>query len=289
MRRTRFQRLDVVSPNPSTQGSEPFRISNKEWHTFKMNAESHSKKSPEERELEKKQRELEALQEQLAQAELDLATLDVELRDFERRYLGIVGVKYAELDEIEAIIAEQLAAQAPQDRSAHELAQEARTKAEESARTAGDPRSSEIQKRPPSPELKRVYREVAKAAHPDLADDEADRNRREDLMARANRAYKEGSLYELQEIFEEAAHSPESIKGKDPASRLVRVIRQISLVEKRLGNIREEIAALVRSDLHKLRETVLEANGESRDLLQEMASHLDEEIASARERLASLG
>ena len=67
------------------------------------------------------------------------------------------------------------------------------------------------------------------------------------------------------------------------------MIRQISLVEKRLGNIREEIAALECSDLHELRETVLEADGAGRDLLQEMASHLDGEIASARERLASLG
>ncbi len=256
-----------------------------------MNAESRSRKSPEEKELEKKLEELEALQEQLGQAELDLATLQVELRDFERRYLGIVGVKYAELDEIEAIIAERLAAQASQDRNAHEVAQEARTKAAESARTAGDVRSpeEEIQKPPLSPELKKVYREVAKKVHPDLADDEADRKRREDLMARANRAYEEGALDELQEILEEAEHSPESVKGKDPASRLVRVIRQISLVEKRLGNIREETAPLVHSDLHKLRETVLEANDAGRDLLQEMASHLDEEIVSARERAASLG
>ena len=278
------------SLTPSIEGSEPFRISNKEWHTFKMNVESRSKESPEEKELGKKQRELEALQEQLGQAELDLATLEVELRDFERRYLSVVGVKYAELDEIEAITAERLAAQAPHDRSADEIAREARTKAEESARTAGDVRSSEeIQKPTPSPELKRLYREVAKAAHPDLADDENDRKRREALMARANRAYKEGSLSELQEIFEEAEHSPESVKGKDPASRLVRLIRQISLVEKRLASIKEGIAALVQSDLYKLREMVLEANGAGRDLLQEMASHLDEEIASARERLASLG
>jgi hypothetical protein len=105
-------------------------------------------------------------------------------------------------------------------------------------------------------------------------------------MARANRAYKDGYMSELQEILQEAEHSPESVKGKDPASRLVRVIRPISLVEKSLGKIREELANLVQSDLYRLRETVLEANEAGRDLLQEMASHLDEEIASARERLA---
>jgi len=236
-----------------------------------MNDESRSGKSPEEKELEKKLQELDALQEELGQAELDLATLQVELRDFERRYLGSVGVKYAELDEIEAIIAERVAAQAPQDRNAHEVAQEARTKAEESARSAGDvPFEEEIQKPPLSPELKKLYRQVAKAVHPDLAEDESDRKRREDLMARANRAYAEGALDELQKILEEADHSPESVKGKDPASRLVRVIRQISLVEKRLETIEEETAALAHSDLYELRESVLEAEDESRDLLQEM-------------------
>ena len=41
----------------------------------------------------------------LAQRELDLLTLQAELNEFESLYLRLVGVKYAELDEIEARIA----------------------------------------------------------------------------------------------------------------------------------------------------------------------------------------
>ena len=50
--------------------------------------------------------ELNGLESELAQRELDLATLHGELRAFEARYLRIVGVRLAELDKIEAQIAE---------------------------------------------------------------------------------------------------------------------------------------------------------------------------------------
>jgi hypothetical protein len=64
------------------------------------------RQTPEERELENKRARLAALEVELAQRELDLATLKAELQTFEARYLREVGVFYAELDEIEAEIAE---------------------------------------------------------------------------------------------------------------------------------------------------------------------------------------
>jgi hypothetical protein len=73
------------------------------------------KQTPEEKELNKKVSELAALESELAQRELDLATLQAELRAFENRYLRIVGVRYTELDEIEAQIAETQARLNPKD------------------------------------------------------------------------------------------------------------------------------------------------------------------------------
>ena len=69
--------------------------------------------TPEERELEKKKAELAALEIELIQREIDLATLRAELTDFESRYLRTVGVLYAELDDIEAQIAEAQARRNP--------------------------------------------------------------------------------------------------------------------------------------------------------------------------------
>jgi septal ring factor EnvC (AmiA/AmiB activator) len=65
--------------------------------------------SPEEEELEKKRAELAALEADLAQRELDLATLHAELHAFEQKYQQMIGIRYVELDQIEAQISEYMA------------------------------------------------------------------------------------------------------------------------------------------------------------------------------------
>ena len=93
--------------------------------------------TPEERELAAKNAELAVLEVHVAQRELDLATLRVELHSFHQRYLRIVGVKFAEIDDLEAQIAEALNRRNPTDETARQRAVEARTKATESAGVAG--------------------------------------------------------------------------------------------------------------------------------------------------------
>jgi hypothetical protein len=94
------------------------------------------KLTPEEQELEKKKHELASLETELIQSELDLATLRAELTDFEGRYLRAVGCLYAELDKIEAQIAEAQARRRPNDSDAQKKAACARAQAEESAQSA---------------------------------------------------------------------------------------------------------------------------------------------------------
>jgi hypothetical protein len=59
--------------------------------------------TPEEKELNKKKAELKTLEGELAQRELDLATLKAELHNFQNIYLSVVGIRHAELEEIEAL------------------------------------------------------------------------------------------------------------------------------------------------------------------------------------------
>ena len=96
------------------------------------------KETPEERELAAKKAALAALETQLAQRELDVATVRVELHAFEQRYLRIVGVKFVEIDDLEAQIAEALNRRNPFNETARQQAAEARAKATESA-AAGSP------------------------------------------------------------------------------------------------------------------------------------------------------
>ena len=139
--------------------------------------------TPEERELAKKRFELTTLEEELAQRELALPTLQSELRAFEIRYLRIVGIHYAELDELEAQIVEAQARLSPQDTRLQEHASQARTQAQESAQTVGDrPELGQPDTFQPSERLKKIYRDLAKRIHPDLTTDDHERARRQRLM-----------------------------------------------------------------------------------------------------------
>jgi hypothetical protein len=247
------------------------------------------RQTPEEVELEKKKAELSALESELAQRELELATFQAELHAFERCYLRIVGVCYAELDEIEAQIAERLARQRPKNDKNRREAAEARAKAEESARATG---AAKDEKQPsdfkPSETLQKLYREIAKRIHPDLTTDEKERARRNEIMTEANRAYEEGDEPKLRAILEEWESSPDTVKGEGVGAELVRIIRKVHQVQKRLAEIGSHITQLKGSELCQLKAKVQGAAREGRDLLKEMADRLEREIADARIQLSKV-
>ncbi len=245
--------------------------------------------SPEESELAKKRAELAPLNAILAQRELELATLQAELRDFEGRYLGVVGVRYTELDEIEARIAETIAKLNPKDEKARAQAEHARSQAKESAQateSAAEQKSS--RKFTPSETLKKLYRDLARLVHPDTVLDEVEKDRRHSLMAKVNKAYEDGDEEALRDILNQWESSPESVKGEGAGAELVRVIRKIAQVEGRLKSIENEIQSLEESDLYNLRSKVEDAESEGRDLLKEMEAQVAAQIGEARDRLEEI-
>lgn len=240
---------------------------------------------PEEVELVKKKEKLSALEAELTKSELDLETIKTSLWGFETRYLKIVGVLLAELDDVEAQIAEAEKNLNIDNRDAKVRAKEARAKARESAEAVDDvaTRKEEIFK--PTDDLKRLYREVAKRIHPDLCSDERQRTRREKLMADANRAYEEGDEARLRDILMEWEASPEAVEEETVAAELVRTIRKIAQIRNRLEAIKSEIEAITASDLFDLHMKSETASMEGRDLLYEMAAQVGEKISKAKERL----
>jgi hypothetical protein len=243
-----------------------------------------SRARPEDEELAKKRSELAELESELADRELFIATLRAELASFERQYLKIVGARYADLDDINAQIAERLARQHAGDRQRKDAAQQARKQAEDS-RFAADAVASVDQRALPSKELKSLYREVAKRVHPDLSSDPEDRKTRQRLMAEANRAYEMGDIARLKQILEEYDTCPEAVQGEGVGAELVRVIRKITQVKRRLGEIEIEVQQLVGSELARLKTKADEYWLQGRDLLTEMARQIEEEIAAANQRL----
>jgi multidrug efflux pump subunit AcrA (membrane-fusion protein) len=254
-----------------------------------MNADIIRKETPEERELNKKRAELAKLEADLTQHELDLATLQAEMHDFESRYLRIVGTCYAQLDEIDARIAEALAKLNPNNRKSQEQAANARAQAQESAGTA-EAVQEQLQRNgfKPSEKLKKLYRDIAKRVHPDLSTNEKERTLRHAIMAEVNHAYERGDNIRLEAILREWEISPESIEGEGIGSELIRIIRKIAQIEERLRIIEIEIAQLKESDLYHLKIRFDTAEQEGRDLFAEMVAQINQQITETNRQIADI-
>jgi len=248
------------------------------------------RRKPEEQELEQKLSRLAALEEELAQSELELTTLLAELHFFEREFVHIVGRKYAELDQIEALIAEYIASLNPNNQQTQKKAREYREAAQKSAEAVNeDDFDQEIIKDfKPSEKLKKLYREAARLIHPDLTTDEKERARRHHVMADVNQAYQDGDEERLQQILHQWECSPESVEGEGVGAELIRVIRKITQVTERLEEVKKHIETIKNSDLFILKTRVYLAREYGRDILAEMAAEVEEQITEAKERYRNL-
>ena len=246
--------------------------------------------TPEEQELERKRVELSDLEEELAGRELELETLRGQLTRFHAEFLRTVGLKYAELDELETEIAALLAAQSTgrvPDERAHVAAQAFAARAHtngSATQVAAEPPGDDTATFDASSDLKQLYREVAKTVHPDLAIDEGERALRQEFMARANRAYAACSLEDLKNVLAEWLMDPHTVPGNGTGATLVRVIRQIAQVKRRLDEILLEVASLQESNLHQLMTKANAARSRGVNLLANMAAEVESQIEAARSR-----
>jgi hypothetical protein len=241
--------------------------------------------TPEAQELDSKRAELSQLETVIAEREWQLTNLRAELQAFERKYLAEVGVRYAELDELKAKLAQRLAEKNPEDARQQEAARQARSRADETRATAGTEDAVPHKIFHASPELKRLYREVARRIHPDLTSDSADRAKRQQLMAEANRAYECGDEAALARVFAAYECSPETVQGDGAGADLIRTIRRISQIKNRLADIEREAHQLLRSDLYRLGVRFEEESKRGRDLFTEMTERVVEKIAITKSAL----
>ena len=253
-----------------------------------MNTEAHLRPRPEDEELTLKRQECECLESQLIERELYLTELRAEVASFENVYLKVVGTKYAELDEIEAQIAELHARRDLGNSDAQQVAREARARAQESQASTTSLAVSKQERFSASASLKSLYREVAKRIHPDLATDDEDRARRQKFMTEANDAYQAGNEARLRAVLEEYESSPESVHGQGTAADLVRVIRKIAQIKRRLAEIETETKLLMKSEIMELKSRVDADSKRGLDLLEQMAAVVSRRIEEARSTLSRI-
>jgi uncharacterized small protein (DUF1192 family) len=240
------------------------------------------KQTPEEIELQQKEEILKQRQEILTERELTLSTLQADLHSFEIEYYLKVGEKYVHIDRLQATLDNILASKAPKDVNANKRAAESNKKAQQSENDAEQYKQlneTKQNKFEATPELKSLYRELAKLLHPDLTLDQKEKERRHKLMQQINGAYQAGDLKKLNDIWEAEKNNPENIKGDDIGSSLVRAIRKIAQVEKRIATLEYELEQLRKTDLFILFEVVEKETAKGNNKLETMAVELESRIA----------
>ncbi|MFD4758400.1 J domain-containing protein [Streptomyces sp. NPDC058439] len=168
-----------------------------------------------------------AAEQALIEFEIAVETFRVEVENFTRLHHQKLGPMYARLDELDAQIAEARAARTgdPEDLR---KAQEARAivmpmpgvdelfhdwidsdglSPEAAAMLTEQPVRPPKRVRP-TEEARKLYRELARKAHPDLAQDETERARRDEFITRVNAAYGRGDEALLIELAQEWAAGP---------------------------------------------------------------------------------
>ncbi|CAM5312886.1 hypothetical protein SXANM310S_04618 [Streptomyces xanthochromogenes] len=243
-----------------------------------------------------------AAEQALIEFEIAVETFRVEVENFSRLHHQKLGPMYARLDELDAQIAEARAVQSgdPEDLR---RAQEARAAvmpmpgvdelfhdwmdsdglSPEAASMLTDQPVRPPKRVRPSEEVRRLYRELARKAHPDLAQEEKERERRDEFIARVNAAYGRGDEALLRELAEEweAGPAPEEVRPSESEELYARL--------EWLSRRKELLALLARELEDSAIGSMLRMAPDDPDrLLEEIAEQLLTEVAGREAELAKL-
>lgn len=204
--------------------------------------------------------------------------VETQLAAFKIRYRHEVGLLHEELDALELKISEiELGeiARRLEDEGADSEAGSAVPKGDAGSRYTSDA-------------VRKLFRDVAKIIHPDLARDGHARDRRHSLMIEANRAYALGDEERLRSILHAWERSPEAVQGSGDEATRLRLERRIAQIEEQLLGFDGDLEELEASPLWKLKTMVDDASSRGTDLVGDMVRRLKRDIMAARNRLDAM-
>jgi hypothetical protein len=212
----------------------------------------------------------------LGERDAEVTRIKADLAAFRISYRQRVGRLHEELDELERAISEA------------ELGiLSERVKEHDPADVKDAPREI-VSRSLSSDAVRRLFRDVAKTIHPDLADDDDERERRHKLMIEANRAYAQGDEERLRWILQVWENSPEAVTGSDLDAMRLRLLRRIAQIEEQLAMNSSVLADMKASSLWKLKAMVDAEAARGNDLMADMIRRLNRDILAARNRLDAL-
>jgi hypothetical protein len=241
-------------------------------------------------ELVRRKAELLVLSRQLLERERGLAAFRGELHAFETSYRKALGARYARLDELAERLDETALADGHHpaepdedgDGPADRYPGQGLPGGQNWAWGERDPDKEPERRAVLGDDAKRLFRQLARLIHPDLAGDAQERERRTNLMVAANDAYEQGDVAALERLLEDWHASPEAVTGTGAAAELERTLRRIAQVKADMQRIDEELAELDASAMGWLRRRVEKAAREGWDLLAHMVRELDRQISEAQ-------
>jgi len=243
-----------------------------------------------------------AAEQALIEYEIAVETFRVEVENFSRLHEQKLGPLYMRIEHLDAEIAEAKAARTgdPED---IRRAEEARAHVlpipgveellhgwmdghglfPEASAMLTDQAVRPPERVRPSDEARKLYRELARKAHPDLAQEEEEQQRREEFISRVNAAYARGDEALLRELAEEWAAGPVPPERRpSPADELYARLEWLSQ--------RKELLTLVARELEEgaIAGMLRLAPDDPDGLLDEIAGRLRADIEQRETELAAL-
>ncbi len=231
----------------------------------------------------------------LIEFEIAVETFRVEVENFSRLHHQRLGPMYTRLDELDALIAEAIAARSG-DREDIRQAWEARALVmpmpgveelfegllgSDGVRHTEDPTAPRRVR--PSEEARRLYRELARKVHPDLAQDEDEQKRRGEFLARVNEAYADGDESALRALAVEWEAGPPPEEA--PPSRAEELYARLEWLA-----LRKETLAAVATELENsaIGQMLRLAPEDPDSLINDIAEQLLAQVAERERRLSGL-
>ena len=239
-------------------------------------------------ELVRRKAELLVLSRQLLERERGLAAFRGELHAFETSYRKALGARYARLDELAERLDETALGDGPLpgepdedgDGPADRYPGQGLPGGQNWAWGEREPDREPERRAVVGDDAKRLFRQLARLIHPDLAGDAQERERRTNLMVAANDAYEQGDVAALERLLEDWHASPEAVTGSGAAAELERTLRRIAQVE---ASMHRRGAGRAGRLGHGLAATPgRKATREGWDLLAHMVGELDRQISEAQ-------
>jgi len=235
--------------------------------------------------------QLEKVHQALIDAEAELADQKADIEAFEFEFAAHVGQLLDQLASVEAQVNHYLARiQQMRDETQFGAGYESVDRQfERTWRTPPENDAAPPKPRPPATpneaQIKKVYRRLARAFHPDMAQNDADRAYRTRMMAAINDAYAARSMAELMAIERELAGRQAAQVTSDPrdalsdADMISALQNEIKRCRRRLQEIDLEMKNLHNRPMVDLALEVKLAQKDGRNLLQEMSAELERKIA----------